>query len=278
MRTTIVTREAAAVLTLALAGTLASVVTPPVAAGDLDVPQRSGALERAEAEAAQMIEGRLLDLISEQIEPAEARRMVEAEQVQAAAKTRARLLELKSQGLSIREIAESTPGMIVVSAPAEGNSPLSSGSDVSLTSPSIVFTMQCACYTVEGEWEWDISEQETGNDGAGLRMTKTINNMGGSALVCDLVTGCDAFSFATWEDPQGVVHKYSTRAGDFGLVSFSFKKISGGCHQAYMHYAHAWQGDYELVSVNISTGGIGFTFEQPGHKWTRQIAGGTTGC
>lgn len=247
---------------------------------DLD-RQRQADLAEAQRAAALLEDARMEELTSSGMARVDAAALVEIEQRQAAEAIRQRIMRLQLDGMTLEEIAATTPGLVAVTSD-DGIGVSSSGEDMTLQKASISFAMQCGCYTVSSGWSRN-GYLEDGKDVVGIRLTKNVsNNMGGSIYYCSSSSSCNLVGYPpglSWEDPAGVAHSFNTKGfsggSHHGSISFSYKGNLGSV-QPYTHYRHAWT-TVSITGVNISTTGIGVSWTYNDNAWSKQTAGNFCG-
>lgn len=267
---------ALAAIPASTAGTSTEDVTE--AANSAVSEERQSAVAAAQKQAADLEEQRMLELLAHGMPWERATEVVDAEQHEAAAKIRERIMMLTLKGMTINQIAAATPGLVVVAGPEDELTLLSSAEDMWVDRASITFYMQCSCYTVESEWG-ELDSLENGKDVVGLTMTKsTFQHMGGSLVYCNTYD-CDGPYSTSYEDPNGVAHGFSTSQGSYeGVISFSYQGWLG-CVQPYTHYDHAWT-TVTITGVSIGAASLGVSWQYNDNEWgvQKKRAGYPYGC
>lgn len=237
---------------------------------------------KARAEATLMEEQRVDELMGLGMSRPEASAQVLKEQKAAAKRIRLRMIELAMQGMTPQEIADAIPGLVLAPMAVDGPAPLSSNGDLTLYKGTRTFARQCNCDTLSAEWKQD-TDLENGQDVAGIRVTESVQNLGGSIVHCDIGPSpdqCWVDASVDYEDPQGVAHDFMSEEGERGTIYFSARQYSadgpGPC-QMFSHYEHAWES-VEIESVGISTDTISVSYTSVGHKWRVQRAGPGVAC
>ena len=243
------------------------------------------ALAKARADAAAMEQQRLRELTSQGMSPEEAGEQLLAEQREAAERIRHRILELTVMyGMTGQEIADATPGLILVSETAEPVGIMSSNSDVDLFDLRHFFFMQCGCDELDVSWEHVRDMEDDAQDVISIRITENVLNLGGSIFHCDAGPSpdqCHSSNDLDFEgDPNGVAHDFMSEEGEYGTMAMTAKQYSGdgpGPCQFFAHYHHAWS-NVVVTGVSISTGDVSVSFGLEEHVWEQSDPGPGVSC
>jgi hypothetical protein len=179
----------------------------------------------------------------------------------------------------------------VVSSPVENSdedtlTPLSTGGDVTLSRPTVLWDNSYHYYVVSAQCEWNSTSAWGsdcrgygacgGNNAVGIHVSNPVNVMGSYSQFCDENgQNCDlGWQSAnsnygigrTWNDRK--LWAGHTYVGHAGYFSMSFRTPSSGCYNFVAEMTHTWEST-GVSGVSVGPAGINFNLSSAGHDWKK---------